>query len=625
MIDQPTRPGKSLPASFHSDPVRLVDRARQDLAAGQLGAAQEKCLRVLSAHRHHPAALDVLGTILTAQGQHEEAVRVFNALTLMQPTIATHWQNLATVLRANGQPAQSLAAFERALQLAPPTAGLLYNLGALQMDRLEYPAAHLALRDAAALAPRDARIRWTYAQCCSDIGHRQEAVTALEDWEKLEGLSAELTVSIALLLITSGAAYLAQPAVQRLMANPPTSGPAGVGFALLLERLHRVDEARLVMEQLALNDESPSANPERLAMSALLADRDGRHADAHRLLSAALAQQGETAHRYNLLYPLAAACDALGSYEEAYSAALEAHRSQLAFLERATGRASEQQSQLWALTARGCDPADVARWDSAGTTPRGGSPIFIVGFPRSGTTLLEQTLDAHPQLQSMDEQPFLLRAVARVTDRGIAYPSELGRLSGDDLDAIRCHYWDAVRKRVALAPQQRLVDKNPMHMVLLPVIRRLFPDAPIILVIRHPCDTVLSCFLQHFPSDLALLGRDLTALARSYSRAFGFWYAQWPLLEPRTHELKYEHLTTNFAAALDELCAFLQLPRHEAMLTPHQHARSKGFISTPSYAQVLEPVSDRAVGRWKHYQHHFSSEALTLLTPWIERWGYSLG
>jgi tetratricopeptide (TPR) repeat protein len=609
--------------SFPSDPAALVDLARQDLAGGQIEAAQEKCMRVLGAHQHHPGALDVLGTILSSQGRYEEAVRVFNALTLMQPTVAVHWQNLGTVLRPAGQPAQSLAAFERALRLAPPTAGLLYNLGALQMDRLDYRAARLALRDAVVLAPRDARIRWTYAQCCYDIGHRQEAVTALEDWETLEGLSVEITVSIALLLVTSGAAHLAQPALQRLRANPPATGRAAVGFAFLLERLHRLDEARAVLEQLALNDESRSVDSERLAMSAVLADRAGRHADAHQQLTAALAKQQESAHRYNLLYPLAKACDALGRYEEAYAAAAEAHRSQLAFLERATGKASEEQSQLWALTANGCDPDDIALWERAGNDMEG-SPVFIVGFPRSGTTLLEQMLDAHPLLQSMDEQPFLLRAVARVTDQGIRYPTELGKLSGSDLNDIRAHYWDAVRSRVPLAPEQRLVDKNPMNMVLLPIIRRLFPDAPVILAIRHPCDTVVSCFLQDFRSDLAFLGRDLTSLARSYSRAFGFWYSQWSLLQPRTHELKYEHLTADFADEVDRLCAFLQLARHEAMLAPGEHARGKGFISTPSYAQVIEPVNARSVGRWKHYERYFSSEALTLLTPWIERWGYSL-
>jgi tetratricopeptide (TPR) repeat protein len=611
--------------SLPSNPAALVDLARQDLASGQIAAAQEKCLRVLGVHHHHPGALEVLGAILNSQGRYEEAVRVFNALTLEQPTVAAHWQNLGTVLRPAGRQAQSLAAFERALRLGPPTAGLLYNLGALQMDRLDYAAAHLALRDAVALAPRDARIRWAYAQCCYDMGQRQEAITAVEDWETLEGLSAEITVSIALLLVTSGAAELARPALERLMANPPATGRAAVGFASLLERLHRLDEARAVMQQLELVERSVDAAPERLAMSALLADRAGRHEDAHRQLTAALAKPQEFVHRYNLLYPLAKACDALGRYDEAYAVAAEAHRSQLAFLERATGKASEEQSQLWALTANGCNPDDVARWQESAASATEGSPIFIVGFPRSGTTLLEQMLDAHPLLQSMDEQPLLLRAVARVTDRGVSYPAELGKLSGSDLNDLRANYWDGVRKRVPLAPDRRLVDKNPMNMVLLPMIRRLFPNAPIILVIRHPCDTVLSCFLQHFRSDLALLGRDLTALASAYSRAFGYWYSHSSMLRPDTHELKYEQLTADCATEVDRLCAFLQLPRHEAMLAPGDHARAKGFISTPSYAQVLEPVSDRSVGRWKHYQRHFGSEVLALLMPWMERWGYSLG
>jgi tetratricopeptide (TPR) repeat protein len=609
--------------SSPSDPTLLVDLARQDLASGQIEAAQEKCLRVLGVHHHHPGALDVLGTILSSQGRYEEAVRIFNALTLMQPAVAAHWQNLGTVLRPTGRQTQSLAAFERALRLGPPTAGLLYNLGALQMDRLDYEAAHLALRDAVTLAPREARIRWTYAQCCYDMGRRQEAVTALEDWETLEGLSVEITVSIALLLVTSGAAHLAQPALQRLMANPPKTGRAAAGFALLLERLHRLDEARTVMQQLELDDRSVNAESQWLAVSAVLADRAGRHEEAHRHLTSALTTHREFVHRYNLLYPLAKACDALGRYEEAYSAAAEAHRSQLAFLERATGKASEEQSQLWALTASGCDADDIERWVSPGTTPEG-SPIFILGFPRSGTTLLEQILDAHPWLQSMDEQPFLLRAITRVTDRGIDYPAELGKLGASDVSDIRAEYWHDVGKRVPLGPDRRLVDKNPMNMVLLPIIRRLFPDAPIILSIRHPCDTVVSFFLQHFPSDLALLGRDLTALARSYSRAFDFWDSQCSLLRPATHELKYERLTADFATEVDRLCAFLQLPRHEAMLAPGEHARAKGFISTPSYAQVLEPVSARSVGRWKHYERHFSSEALALLMPWIERWGYTL-
>jgi len=95
------------------------------------------------------------------------------------------------------------------------------------------------------------------------------------------------------------------------------------------------------------------------------------------------------------------------------------------------------------------------------------------------------------------------------------------------------------------------------------------------------------------------------------------------LLRPSSYELRYEKLTADFAAEVRKLAAFLQLPWHEAMLAPGEHARAKGFISTPSYAQVVEPVHSKSVGRWKHYERHFS-EVLPILMPWLERWGYSV-
>jgi tetratricopeptide (TPR) repeat protein len=603
-----------------SDSEELLRLARQELASGQLAAAQAKCLQVLNARQHDPGALEVLGEVLFAQGRHEDAVRVFNALTLMQPTVARHWENLGTVLRPTRRYAHALAAFERALQLGQPSKGLLYNLGGLQMERYDYEAAYLALRDAVALAPRDARIRWTFAQCCYDLGRREEALAAIEKWEELEGLTVEITVLIALLLVVGGASRQAQPAVERLLTDPPQQGRAAVGFAFLLEHLHRLDEARAVMERLRLNDRSLDTDPERLLMSAVLADRAGQHEEARGYLSLALEHQQEFVHRHNFLYPLAKACDALGRYDEAYRAADEAHRSQLAFIEAVAGKSPEEKAQVWSLTANGCDPDDIAAWGSDGPSMQD-SPIFIVGFPRSGTTLLEQILDAHPLLRSMDEQPFLQRAVSQVTARGVRYPAELGKLTGEALDEIRASYWQRVRARAHLEPGRRLVDKNPLNMILLPLIQRLFPNARIILAVRHPCDTVLSCFLQHFRSDLALLCRDLNALARAYSRAFGFWYAQRPLLRPCSYELQYEHLIADFAAEVVKLNDFLELPWNEAMLAPGEHALAKGFISTPSYAQVIQPINNRSVGRWKHYESHFL-EALPILMPWIERWGY---
>jgi tetratricopeptide (TPR) repeat protein len=548
---------------------------------------------------------------------------VFNALTLLQPTVARHWELLGTVLRPAKHYDQALAAFERALRLAPPTPGVLYNLGVLQMDRCDYRAAYAALRDGVALAPADGRIRWAFAQCCLDSARREEAFDALQGWQKLEGLTVEFTALIVQLLGMLAAVDPALPVVQTLLANPPSTGRAALSCVSILERLHRLDEASAALGRLEINEPRAEPDPDRLMMSAMLATRTGRNEEAHRHFRLALDHHKEFPHRHKLLFPLARTCDALGRYEEAFAAAEEAHRSQLEFIELAQGHTSMEESRYWTLTANGCDPQDVATWGNDGP-PVEASPVFVVGFPRSGTTLLEQVLDAHPRLKSMDEQGLVLWAVTEVIKQDIRYPAELGKLSAQFLNELRAGYWERARKHARLLPGQRLVDKVPLNLVFVPVIRRLFPNAPIVLAIRHPCDVLLSCYLQHFAAPaLALACRDLTTLARVYSRSFGFWYDQWPLLRPSSYELHYEQLTADFPAEVRKLSDFLGLPWDEAMLAPGAHARAKGFISTPSYAQVVEPINRRAVGRWKHYESYFGGEVRSLLTPWIERWGYS--
>ena len=114
------------------------------------------------------------------------------------------------------------------------------------------------------------------------------------------------------------------------------------------------------------------------------------------------------------------------------------------------------------------------------------SPIFIVGFPRSGTTMLEQMLDAHPTLQAMDERSFLQDLVEKMSEFGYVYPFDLGKLSASQCEELRRLYWQLTAKVAPRREGQRLVDKNPLNMLRLPLINRLFPNSPIILALRHP-------------------------------------------------------------------------------------------------------------------------------------------
>jgi hypothetical protein len=201
------------------------------------------------------------------------------------------------------------------------------------------------------------------------------------------------------------------------------------------------------------------------------------------------------------------------------------------------------------------------------------------------------------------------------------YPADLGKLTSDQLTLLRSQYWKRVDAQVSLDAGQRLVDKNPLNLLRLPLIRRLFPNARTVLITRHPCDVIMSCFIQHFRApDLAMLCRDLKTLAGSYRRSFDYWYVQQARLGAVTFEIRYETLVKDLETQLRALVGFLDLPWEPAMLSPASRARARGFISTPSYTQVIEPITSQAIGRWRNYEPHLR-EVLPMLAPYLERWG----
>jgi hypothetical protein len=235
---------------------------------------------------------------------------------------------------------------------------------------------------------------------------------------------------------------------------------------------------------------------------------------------------------------------------------------------------------------------------------------------------MELTLDAHPDLVSMDEQALVQAALDDLIATGVRYPEELGKVSEAQLEQVRARYWERARSKVQIGPGQRLVDKNPLNLMRLPAIRRVFPNARIVLAIRHPCDVLLSCYLQHFRApDFALLCSDIGKLAAGYRKTFDFWYREAALLKPAICEVRYEQFVADFDAQTRALLEFLDVPWNDAVLAPGARARQKGYISTPSYSQVVQPVNRKSVGRWKNYATHLQP-ALPYVQVYLDRWNY---
>jgi len=562
---------------------------------------------------------------LLAAGRDAEALPVCRELARRAPGEARHWVNLGTLLRRLGRLDEALAAYIEAAGRGETSPDFLYNVALLHQDRGDFDSARRLLADAVAAAPGDAEIRLQYARCCYESLHIEAATAALAGWRTLPALTGEQLATMALLLLNLGEAREAAEAARRAAADADPSALTLLRLAQVEERSNRVAEAEALLERLRQRTDTAMEGQDLALLEAQLDLRQKRHDRAIAGFSALAEQCPEPDRRHLYLFPLAKALDAAGRHAEAWEALGRAHAAQQLQLARTNPRAAGVAEPPLLITRHGCGPEDVAAWDHAGAPGAGASPVFVVAFPRSGTTLLEQMLDAHPALVSMDEQPFLQQAIDRITDLGIDYPAGLARLTREQLAGVREHYWQLAARKVRLAPGQRLVDKNPLNLLRLPAIRRLFPHARIILAIRHPCDVVLSCYQQHFRApEFAVLCRDLPTLARGYRRSFDFWYRQQALLRAAVLEVRYESLVADFGAGAGAIMDFLGLDLVHGQLEPAAHARARGFISTPSYAQVIEPVHGRAVGRSAPYLPWFG-EALPLLQPYLDRWGYRAG
>jgi hypothetical protein len=222
----------------------------------------------------------------------------------------------------------------------------------------------------------------------------------------------------------------------------------------------------------------------------------------------------------------------------------------------------------------------------------------------------------------MDENPFFerLAGTLRAHDRRIL--DDLSVLRQYDCDELRKRYLLMVNERMPRRWDARIVDKNPLNMLWLPFIYRLFPAARFIFCVRHPCDTLLSCYMQNFRSVvLAAACENLPRLARAYVQAMDVWLQHANVFKPRVLVSRYEDLVADPPAQAARIAQFLELDDAAPMLAFDQHAREKGYIATPSYSQVIEPINTRGLDRWQRYREWFEP-VLPTLAPMIEHWGY---
>lgn len=578
--------------------------------------------RALATEPRQREALMLLAAASFESGALPDAEAAYRQLTEIEAGNASHWQNLGTVQREAGDLPAALVSYEQAMACGAGAVDFHLNFGLLLWDLFEVDRARAHLEAAYSLDPNDAACALAYGGFCCQTIRQQTAVTVLRRWREWRELAESQLPELSAWLLELGEMAEAEAVLRLASTLDPENPLVQLRLAGLLERLNRLDEAEALLADLPTSLPDSRSRFEQQANLAQMAQRRGRHAEAVARYRSLLSLPEAQADPSELHFSLAKSLDALGEHTAAYAAMQAAHVAQMRHLGRYTPYAVAQPEPL-RIANYSCDPADVAQWQAPLPDAARPDPVFVVAFPRSGTTLLEQMLDAHPGLRSMDERPFLNLAISDIQALGVSYPEQLAALSAEQLQQVREAYWQRVATKVELPPGVRLVDKNPLNMLRLPAICRLFPDARIILVIRHPCDVLLSCFMQHFRApEFAVLCRSLDSLSEGYCKAFESWYAQRALLPAaQVMELRYESFVQDVEGTARALSSFIGLPWDSRLLDPAAHAQRRGYISTPSYSQVTKPVNRNAVGRWHRCAGEFAP-LMPRLAPWLSRWGY---
>ena len=569
-------------ATRHLMPV--VERAIQAWRVGSKEVAERLCLDVLELAPDRPGALSVLHEIRKSEGNRRAAVALIRRLVTLDPNNFHATNELTLMLLANGNLREAEVHARNAVRIAP-----------------ENPQSHNLLGMVMTEGQQAQVGEYHYRQALELSGARDPVLLANLAWSlKRQGRVEEARALYA----------------ESVAANPDIP-QTWLGWAQLEEADRKLKAAHTRLD--ALERLAPDNMGLKLTRAAVLG-RQKRYEEALALLEGTAAQPlgpTELQDKGRLL-------DSMGSHDEAWAA----WQAGKAALRDAGSGYLEDHATAMAARLRGFFTAGrLARLPRAGTRTDVPQPIFILGFNRSGTTLLEQTLTASPRIAAGDELP-LINSIAdlmpRMLSSPLGYPEALAELwMGDQregLDNLRDYYLQKVRQLGVMTPgAARFTDKMPLNEMHLGLIALLFPEAPLIHLIRHPLDVMVSTMANHFTHGY-FCAIALETAARHYvlvAELVQHYRAEMAL---RYLPVRYEDIVDDQAATVRAVFEFIGEPFDGSVL---QFEKNKRYARTASYAQVTEKLHDRSRYRYRHYRKHLGP-AIAILQPLIERLGYTV-
>ena len=552
--------------------------ARQDLLQsalkahrkGDIPAAERLYSKLLRAAPGDFNALHLLGVIRAQQKRFAEADRLI-AKALEANISAEALNNHGSVLIELGREAEAISRLKRALLMKPGYGDAHFNLGRALRKSGQWEQACKSFAEAIIAMPGHVEARQNRSDCLRELDRHTEAILAMRQAIEIAPHNAQLHYNLGILLRDTANLEEARQSFDRAIALDPTMVAAYYN-RVRSAKVEPGDRLLAAMERLAENSGAFSAD-----------DRAMLH------------------------FGLARAHDDIGRYDEAFENLLEANKAARSLVKCDTGATERDFDRV----KKTFTPELIA--GKAGVGSPSTLPIFVLGFPRSGTTLTEQILASHPTVHGAGELHFtndLFRPGTGGLAANMEFPECVPDLDSENLRRLGESYVERLRRMDSAAAH--VTDKNPGNVRLLGFLHLILPEAKFIHVNRDPVDTCLSCFWQRFGPGAATFIYDLAELGRHY-RLYQDLMDHWRRVLPPgvMLEVQYENVVENLEAEVRQLLDYCGLDWDERCLSFHESERR---VRTASVTQVRQPIYRSSLQRWRRYEKYLGPlmEALNL-------------
>jgi len=537
------------------------------------------------------AVLNNRGNLLLELGRTDQALADYDQVLALTPNYADAFNGRGNALHKLGRLTDAEQALRHAIELKPDYAEAYGNLGAVHIDLGNLAKAEALIRHALELKPRNISALGNLARVLVDLGRPDEAEAAARRAVALKPDNADAHLNLGTVLIKLGMPAEAEAPTRHAIALKPILASAHHNLGVVLMELGRLSDSREAAERAAA-----LAPREPLHFRQLGEVRKYTAGDCYLAALEALSKDQASlpvGKQIDLQFALAKARADIGQTEDEFRHLLAGNtlkRSHVGYDEAAVLGEIDRTRQVFSSELMRAAPAAGAR-----TT----KPIFIIGMPRSGTSLIEQILASHPQVFGAGELTLFERAIGHVRagmPQAAAYPEMALQMSDQHFQELGGRYLEGIER---LAPAaSRITDKMPTNFVFTGLIHLALPDATIIHTVRDPVDTCVSCFSKlftegHFQTyDLTELGR----YYRHYQALMAHWHRALP--EGRILDVHYEDIVADVEGMARRIVAHCGLPWDPACLDFH---RTERVVRTSSATQVRKPIYASSVGRRRAY------------------------